>query len=361
MIYNKLNISLVLLATAFICLTFGNPVSDDQKLKPKLRFLVLQKSDIVSADDDGLVTTTPDGPEPAELQSSPEDEDDPEKTTVTSLVSSPVTAKDEPELVEVRDESNTEAPAEVEDPFPETFPVEPEGFINDTEEIRDLYRPLDISQFPELRVQESSIHGRAACRCGIASSRIVNGTAAKIDDIPWTVGLGRVGFFGFGASKKPYCGGTLINNLYVVTASHCVDGQLARTIKVWLLDENLGNTERRIVADVAQIIMHPGYSRRNVDNDIALIRLQNPIKFDITRSPLIPACIPANNDNDFSTYTATVAGKIITISQLSQCRAGSQILIRYVLYTSKLLRLGNNVKRRSTVNIFTQSRCSGYY
>jgi secreted trypsin-like serine protease len=136
----------------------------------------------------------------------------------------------------------------------------------------------------------------------------VNGEPAQISEIPWTVGLVRAGFFGFGAGRKPFCGGTLINNLYVATASHCVDGMFASGIKIWLTTEDLNNGTGRVIMDVDSIRMHPGYSRRNVDNDIALIKLASPVSFDPTTSTLAPACIPANNDNDFSTYNATVAG-----------------------------------------------------
>jgi len=51
--------------------------------------------------------------------------------------------------------------------------------------------------------------------------RILTGENAKINEFPWTASLVRKRFFG---GYSPYCGGTLVNNLYVVTASHCVDG-----------------------------------------------------------------------------------------------------------------------------------------
>jgi len=156
------------------------------------------------------------------------------------------------------------------------------------------------------------IGGRAICQCGKPVPRVIKGEPAKINTIPWTVALTRKGSFGiFGGSARPFCGGTLINDRYIVTASHCVDGQTAKGIIILLNEEDflissetVGGTQR---VGVEKIIMHPNYSRRNVDNDIALIKLDTPVRLG-PGSPLVPACLPANNDNDFNGQIATVAG-----------------------------------------------------
>ena len=58
---------------------------------------------------------------------------------------------------------------------------------------------------------------------------------------------------------------------------------------------------------VANIIMHSQYNRRNIDNDIALLKLSRPVS--LTRnSGVVPACLPASNSNSFAGVVATVAG-----------------------------------------------------
>lgn len=51
--------------------------------------------------------------------------------------------------------------------------------------------------------------------CGRSIAKIVGGEDARINDLPWTALLYKRGFFG---GRSPYCGGTLINSLYVLTA-----------------------------------------------------------------------------------------------------------------------------------------------
>lgn len=54
----------------------------------------------------------------------------------------------------------------------------------------------------------------------------------------------------------------------------------------------------------------------NLQNDIALIKLAKPVSF-VDRN-IVPACIPANNDNDYTGKTATVAGKVFHMNKSSQ-------------------------------------------
>lgn len=57
--------------------------------------------------------------------------------------------------------------------------------------------------------------------CGMPTKRIVDGDDAEISQYPWTALLYAVES---DTLRIPYCGGALINNQYILTASHCVDG-----------------------------------------------------------------------------------------------------------------------------------------
>ena len=46
-------------------------------------------------------------------------------------------------------------------------------------------------------------------------SRIVGGEDTEINEYPWQVGMVQIN------STKPYCGASLINEEWVLTANHC--------------------------------------------------------------------------------------------------------------------------------------------
>jgi len=170
--------------------------------------------------------------------------------------------------------------------------------------------PDEVIEEPRPRMTEQAvITGEADCTCGKPFTRIVGGDNETINNLPWTVALMRKK--DDGTIKGPYCGGTLICNQYIATASHCVDGFTADGIQVWVYEENFlvedENPHPTIKVDVEEITMHPEYDKRKIDNDIALLKLKEPV--EITKASFItPACLPADNENTFEGEEAVVAG-----------------------------------------------------
>lgn len=76
----------------------------------------------------------------------------------------------------------------------------------------------DKSLFPEPELEQ--------CGVQVNDNRVVGGTVAEIDDFPWMALL----MYRKGNKVEPACGGSLINNRYVVTAAHCADSRFLKTV-----------------------------------------------------------------------------------------------------------------------------------
>jgi hypothetical protein len=118
-------------------------------------------------------------------------------------------------------------------------------------------------------------------------SRIVGGESVSKGSWPW---LGAVGL----SARGPRCGATLINDRWLITAAHCFkDSEKPCLYNVrlgatnWLIDSDDNHVDRQIKA----IYRHPDYDDESSLNDIALLKLSEPVSLD--RSSYINAiCLP---------------------------------------------------------------------
>lgn len=128
---------------------------------------------------------------------------------------------------------------------------------------------------------------------------------------PWVVGLNVSG------DSTYDCTGSIINDRYVLTAAHCLfnPDTLERLplsdIQVGIADHNqLSTTDdvpgvtRRVA--VQEAIIFENYSSVNVDFDIALLKLQQPL--DLTIREIGPICLPANDDQTYGGDVGTAVG-----------------------------------------------------
>ncbi|PDW03707.1 trypsin-like serine protease [Candidatus Viridilinea mediisalina] len=163
-------------------------------------------------------------------------------------------------------------------------------------------------------------------------SRIVGGQNAQPGAWPWQVMVLPAGYL---------CGGSLIRADWVLTAAHCVDpneGISANNMRVIAGEHNRSVTEGNEQSlNVAQIIIHPNYNRRNFDNDIALLRLAQPATLNThvqpipyARSPQHDALVEAGElvwvtgwgTTSYGGHTASILQEVrLPIVSLRACRS----------------------------------------
>ncbi|XP_061632006.1 chymotrypsin-like protease CTRL-1 [Phyllopteryx taeniolatus] len=117
-------------------------------------------------------------------------------------------------------------------------------------------------------------------------NKIVNGENAVPGSWPWQVSLqdGR-GFH--------FCGGSLINQNWVVTAAHCRVSPRSHRVILGEHDRQ-SNGEKLQVKTISRAISHPYYNSQNFNNDITLLKLSSPVQATSTVSPVCLASSSAN-------------------------------------------------------------------
>jgi secreted trypsin-like serine protease len=102
----------------------------------------------------------------------------------------------------------------------------------------------------------------------IIKKQIIGGAAAERGQFPWQVSIH--------TDNAWLCGGSLIMNNWVVTAAHCVYNRTSFRVRIgtiyWYWAPNDGydltTTEKYV---------HPNYTVANLNNDLALLKLQQSV------------------------------------------------------------------------------------
>ncbi|NWU95995.1 CTRL protease, partial [Upupa epops] len=122
------------------------------------------------------------------------------------------------------------------------------------------------------------------------SERIINGQNAMPGSWPWQVSLQT-------RTGSHFCGGSLINEYWVVTAAHCNFNPYAHVVVLGEYDLS-SSAETIQVKTVTKAITNPNWNPNTFNNDITLLRLSTPAQLGPNVSPicLAPAGLnlPAN-------------------------------------------------------------------
>ncbi|KAF5892451.1 serine protease 27-like, partial [Clarias magur] len=124
--------------------------------------------------------------------------------------------------------------------------------------------------------------------CGRAplNSFILGGQNVSEGDWPWQVTLQRSG-----KHRGHFCGGSLINKKWVLTAAHCF-AKLPRKrnpVTAYLGKVTFtGINSHQVTRRVEKVILHPKYNSTTKDNDIALLRLHASVTFS---KYITPVCL----------------------------------------------------------------------
>ena len=131
----------------------------------------------------------------------------------------------------------------------------------------------------EIRMLENAVGKERAAELLTSkpNTEIVGGTVAPAGNWPWQVALlwsrETRNFY------AQFCGGTLVDEYFVVTAAHCVtngSGGVYLPNRIDVLTGTQTLTSGGVRRDIDQIVRHPNYNDNNANFDIAVIKLKTP-------------------------------------------------------------------------------------
>ncbi|XP_068233924.1 beta-fibrinogenase brevinase-like [Palaemon carinicauda] len=180
------------------------------------------------------------------------------------------------------------------------------GFWQNTNNYKGFYCNIRVSSSVP-SPGPSPIGG--SCRCGIRQprNRIIGGVETGINEFPWMALV---------KPPKGLCGGTLINENFVLTAAHCIDKSALpnNALPTVVLGEHRLSTQTEspytITMQAKAVWPHERYNLDQgvsvKDFDIGLVELENPVS--LTTTPFIaPACAP-NPLKSYDDIPVTVTG-----------------------------------------------------
>ncbi|KAG5334118.1 TRY7 protein, partial [Acromyrmex charruanus] len=174
--------------------------------------------------------------------------------------------------------------------------------------------------------------------------RIVDGTPTIITKHPYQVSIHY--------KDKLTCGGSIINERWILTAAHCVYGEKTLSVFKVRVGSTYYNKGGILIKDIASVICHKKYHPLTYDYDVALIKLSTPLTFGEYIKPILLA-FPLMNITTGTQAIVTGWGKTstngassevlrtvtISVTDQEKCR---KVYARNRLVTSNMICAGDN-------------------
>ncbi|XP_074036725.1 phenoloxidase-activating factor 1-like [Leptinotarsa decemlineata] len=215
--------------------------------------------------------------------------------------------------------------------------------------------PPDVTQHRNYRMLPQE--------CGYLETgdKIRNGVNASLNEFPW------MALLSYRTRQGPQfkCGGTIINERYILTAAHCISKLNDPLLGVRVGEHNIltrtdceimVNGQRKCsgpVQDLAieEILPHPRFNPNVIQNDIGLLRVS---RMNLNVENVRPVCLPIDNSRDAKFRYATVTGWGVTDSGQN-----SMVLQKVELPIVSLEDCRNVYKSEPKANINYLQLCAG--
>ncbi|KAL2098742.1 hypothetical protein ACEWY4_005222 [Coilia grayii] len=139
---------------------------------------------------------------------------------------------------------------------------------------------IKVTRKPSLIETNSYMCGRPTF-----TNTAVGGQGSTAGKWPWQASLQM--------HRRHFCGGSLINRQWILTAAHCFSSSDPTNLTVHLGLEHLDvRGPNEVTRTLTRIILHPNYDSISNDNDIALLKMTTPVTLS---DYIIPVCLACCN------------------------------------------------------------------
>ncbi|OXA51279.1 Transmembrane protease serine 11B-like protein [Folsomia candida] len=183
------------------------------------------------------------------------------------------------------------------------------------------------------------------CNCGRKpnADRIVGGEDAKRGEFPWIAGLVTA------KTRKPFCGGTVINDRFILTAAHCFKGPYMKkdNLQIVLGGHFMDLTSSKVASGQG------GDEATAFDAVQAEDAKQNSIRFSVEKYFIHPLYVRQTNDFDVAcfpdaaTYHNKHEGKSATVAGWGLNSSNASVTM--------------GTLQKLDVKVFTFHECKGFF